>query len=142
MEVLNTVIIDDEKRSIEMLEFLLSFYCPQVKISNTFSDPQKGLDSIMQLAPDLLFVDIQMPAMTGFEIAKELIDKSTAIIFITAYNGYLIDIMKQQNIAHLLKPIDHEALVNIVGQVLLDKIPNLNAGLLEELENITPYGRS
>jgi two-component system LytT family response regulator len=142
MEVLNTIIIDDEKRSIEMLEFLLSFYCPKVKVINTFSDPAKGLNKIVESPPDLLFVDIQMPAMTGFELVKDLIDKATSVIFITAYNGYLIDIMKQKRIAHLLKPIDHEALVIMVNQVLQNEIPALNNSLLEELESITPYGRS
>jgi two-component system LytT family response regulator len=139
---LNTIIIDDEKRSIEMLEFLLSFYCPKVKVTNTFSDPVKALDRLSKSPPDLLFVDIQMPAMTGFELVKDLIDKPTDIIFITAYNGYLIDIMKQKRIAHLLKPIDHEALVNITNQVLQNEIPALNSNLLEELESVTPYGRS
>ena len=142
MEVLNVIIIDDEVRSIELLEFLLAYYCPDVKIVKTYTDPMEGLHGIMDHRPQLIIADIQMPKMTGFDLAKRVRSLKIPVLFITAYNGKLIDQMVEDQVPHLLKPIDHEALISIIEKRRENKIPHLDPDVLDQLQESTPHGNS
>ena len=83
-----------------------------------------------------------MPSITGFGLAKKVMEYEIPIIFITAFNGKLIDIMKQEEVPHLLKPIDHEALVSIIQKVNIRKFPLLKSKLIDRLEEWSPHGSS
>ena len=108
--MIKAVVIDDEKHSIETLKWKLENYCPEVEIIASFSDPVKGLDYLKENAPDLLFLDIEMPMLNGFDILEELGDISFDVIFTTAYDDFGIQAIKFSALDYLLKPIQNQEL--------------------------------
>lgn len=100
------IIIDDEPlaRSI-VVEYLMSF--PEIKILAECSDGFEGMKAIQSLNPDLIFLDVQMPKINGFELL-ELIDNPPNIIFTTAFDEYAIKAFESNAIDYLLKPFNKE----------------------------------
>ena len=88
--LLTTVIVDDEPDSIKLLELQLSKHCPEVEIAGTYTSSVKALPEIERLHPDILFLDIEMPVMNGFELLEKILHLSFSVIFITAYNQYAL----------------------------------------------------
>ena len=103
--MINAVIIDDEIDSIETLQWKLENYCPQVKIKASFNDPVKGLNYLKNNATDILFLDIQMPKLNGFDVLQALDDISFDVIFTTAYDDFGIQAVKFSALDYLLKPV-------------------------------------
>jgi two-component system, LytTR family, response regulator len=110
----NLLIIDDEKRALNVLRILIEKHLPGVATVETASGPEEGLIKFQQLAPDLIFLDVEMPGMTGFELLEEIrkINTTTNVIFTTAYDQYAIRAIRFSAIDYLLKPIDVHELVN------------------------------
>ena len=108
--MIKAVVIDDEKHSIETLKWKLENYCPEVEIISSFSDPVKGLEYLRENAPDLLFLDIEMPMLNGFDILEELGEISFDVIFTTAYDDFGIQAIKFSALDYLLKPIQNQEL--------------------------------
>lgn len=113
--MINTIIIDDEADSIETLQWKLRNYCPHVQVTATFEDPVAGLQHLQQQAPELLFLDIEMPMLSGFDILEELgPDVPFDVIFTTAYDHFGIQAVKASALDYLLKPIQNKELVKAV----------------------------
>jgi len=112
--ILKTIIIDDEKNNIENLSILLNKYCPQAEVIASASNAADGIDIILENAPDLVFLDIKMPEMDGFEMLKSLNAYSFEIIFVTAYDNYAIQAVRFSAIDYLVKPINTHELINAV----------------------------
>lgn len=110
-------IIDDEQHCIEALEILLGKYCPEVEIAETCRDGFCGLEAIRKNPPDLVFLDIAMPKMNGFDMLSKLEEIDFDIIFTTAYDSFAIKAFKVSAIDYLLKPIERNELVHAVNQV-------------------------
>lgn len=108
--MINAVIIDDERNNIDNLEGLLNKYCPEVDVVGAAMNADDGATLIKRLQPALLFLDIQMPGKSGFDLLKELRDHYFEIILITAYDQYAIKAIKFSAIDYLLKPLDIEEL--------------------------------
>lgn len=108
--MIKTIIIDDEQNNVDNLYLLLQRYCPQVDIVATALNADDGEKIILQYNPDLVFLDIQMPGKSGFELLKSLNNYSFEIIFVTAYDQYGIQAIKFAAIDYLLKPINIEDL--------------------------------
>ncbi len=108
MDKVDVIIIDDEKDSRELIRQYLKDQFPSVEIIAECYSVQSGIESLKQHSPDLLFLDIQLPDGTGFDILKQLNDDSFEIIFITAYEEYAINAIKHSALDYLLKPIDRE----------------------------------
>lgn len=119
--MLNAVIIDDEQNNIDNLSILLAQYCPEVKVLATALDANNGRKIILEQHPDIVFLDIQMPEETGFDLLKSLTDHFFEIIFITAFDKYGIQAVKFAAIDYLLKPIDIDELKEAVQKVLLKR---------------------
>jgi two-component system, LytTR family, response regulator len=111
---MKAVIIDDEKHCREVLTTLLGKYCSDVEIAATFSNGAEALESIEKNSPDILFLDIEMPGMNGFEFLERTPHKNFGIIFTTAYNEYAIKAIKHSALDYLLKPIDKNELIEAV----------------------------
>lgn len=111
------IIIDDEINSCEMLEWQLKEFCPDVEIVGVFSLPEIALVEIPKRKPELVFLDIEMPRMNGFELLTKIGNINFEIIFTTAYDQYAIKAMKYSAIDYLLKPIENEELKNAVEKV-------------------------
>lgn len=117
--MLKALIIDDEKNNVDNLRAILTEHCPEVSISGTASNGFDGLELIQQTNPDLVFLDIQMPGMNGFEMLLALHKYDFEIIFITAYDQYGIQAVKFAAIDYLLKPVDINELKQAVNKVFV-----------------------
>lgn len=110
--MIRAVLIDDEKNALEMLEWQLNTYCPQVQIVATCDTADRGIAAIRLHAPELLFLDIEMPKKNGFEVLQAFSEPSFETIFTTAYNQFAIRAFRFAALDYLLKPIDADDLVN------------------------------
>jgi len=123
MNRIKTLIIDDEIDAREALRLALEKYCPDVKILASCAIPEEGIQSIRELQPQLVFLDIQMPHLSGFDLLAEIGEIDFAVIFVTAYNHYAIKAIKFSALDYLLKPIDPDDLV-----IAVQKAKNWQAG--------------
>jgi two-component system, LytTR family, response regulator len=108
MNKIRTVIIEDETPARDILKFYLKDF-NEVDVIAECSDGFEGLKAISELKPDLVFLDIQMPKLTGFELL-EVLDDKPVIIFTTAYDQYAIKAFELNAIDYLLKPFPKERL--------------------------------
>ncbi|MEN9950378.1 MAG: hypothetical protein RLY85_1130 [Bacteroidota bacterium] len=111
------IIIDDERLARSELRKMLAEY-PEVEILGEAANADEALNMIPDLNPDLIFLDIQMPAKTGFELLEEL-DKVPAVIFTTAFNDFAIRAFEVNALDYLLKPIDPKRLSDAIQKLLL-----------------------
>ena len=114
--LLKTIIIDDEPDSIKLLELQLAQHCPQIEIAGTYTSSIKALPAIEKLQPDLIFLDIEMPVMNGFELLEKILHLPFSVIFITAYNEYALKAFRFNAVDYLLKPVDAADLIQAVAK--------------------------
>ena len=112
--MIRAIIIDDEAPCVDGLYFDLKKYCPQVEVVKKCYGSNEGLKAIKSLNPDLVFLDIEMPWMNGFEMLEMIDDVDFDVIFTTAYDQFAVRAFKISAIDYLLKPIDHEELIKAV----------------------------
>src|SRR3712207_6037343 len=115
--MINAVLIDDEKHCLETLSVMLNRHCKEVKILEECRSARKGLEAINKHKPDLVFLDIEMPMMNGFELLEQFTDIPFAVIFTTSYDQYAIKAFRYSALDYLLKPIDPEELISSVQKV-------------------------
>ena len=108
--MIKTIIIEDELQSSQLLEMMLKGFSDTIEITDVCNTPARGIDSIQKHSPDLVFLDIEMPRMNGFEMLKKIGAIDFNIIFTTAYNKYAINAIKLSALDYLLKPIDKNEL--------------------------------
>lgn len=133
------IIVDDEQSGRDYLERLLGF-CENVKVIAKTGIPEKALELITEKKPDILFLDVEMPRMSGFEVLKTTRNQglNPTVIFTTGYSQYAIKCIKEQVFDYLLKPIIFDELKQTLKR--LDSCVNkskLNpkiAGLLSKRE--------
>lgn len=112
---MKVVIIDDEPLAIQVIKEYLSAV-DQIEILGEFNNGFDGLKAINELKPDLIFLDIQMPKLTGFEML-ELIDNPPYIIFTTAYEEYALKAFEKNATDYLLKPFSKERFIQAINKV-------------------------
>jgi two-component system, LytTR family, response regulator len=115
--MINAVIIDDENKGRMALKQKIADYCPEVEIVGEASDGMQGRDTIERLKPNLVFLDIEMPKVNGFEMLNQLKDKKFYLIFTTAYDHYAIKAIKYAAFDYLLKPIDISELKSAIERI-------------------------
>lgn len=113
---MKAIIIDDELSGREVLKKLVEINCPEVMVVNTLNSIETGLQSIREDKPDLVFLDIQMPNASGFDLLNQLEKISFEIIFVTAHDAYAIKAFKYAAVDYLLKPIRVSELVDAVNK--------------------------
>lgn len=114
MDILNTILIDDEPRGISSMQKLLQINCPSINVIGSYTDADEAIQMIRVLKPDLIFLDIAMPVKNGFELLKELKGFSFEVIFVTAHNQFMIEAFHFSAIDYLLKPVEDNLLVDAV----------------------------
>jgi two-component system, LytTR family, response regulator len=117
--MLSVIIIDDEAKGRMALREKLMTYCPQINIVAEADNGQDALILIEKHKPQLIFLDIEMPRMSGFEMLNKLPDKNFHIIFTTAFDQYAIKAIKYSAFDYLLKPIDIEELITAISKAEL-----------------------
>lgn len=105
---LRAVIIDDEQRGINSLRILIEKYVEDVKIVASSSRAAEAIELIENYRPEIVFLDINMPEMNGFELLEQLNWKQFSLIFTTAHREYALKALKNNAVDYLLKPIDYE----------------------------------
>ena len=115
--MIKAIIIDDEVHCLKALSMLLEEHCPDVQLLEKCASARKGLEAIEKLQPELVFLDIEMPVMNGFELLEQLTEIPFAIIFTTSYDQYAIKAFRFSALDYLLKPIDPSELVSAVRKV-------------------------
>jgi two-component system LytT family response regulator len=108
--LMKAIIIDDEQDCCEVLDTLLGRYCPEVSVVDVCTSAKDGLNAIRANTVDLVFLDIQMPHMTGFELLEKLYPFHFSVIFTTSYDQYAIKAIRYSALDYLLKPVDKEEL--------------------------------
>ncbi len=134
---LNAIIVEDEANSREILTNYLAKYCPTVTLKGEAASIEEAKKLIQKHTLDLVFLDVEMPFGTGFDLLDQLPDRTFETVFVTAYNQYAIDalnnhaayyLMKPINIDELIKAVDYVAEIRKKEDALEDRVltPNLN----------------
>lgn len=119
--MIKAILIDDEVHCLDTLSILLSDYCSEVQVMERCMSAKQGLMAIGKHNPALVFLDIEMPAMNGFELLEQFTEIPFAIIFTTSYDQYAIKAIRFSALDYLLKPIDPKELIAAVQKVQTQK---------------------
>jgi two-component system LytT family response regulator len=128
--MITAIIVDDEFYSSEILAALLERYCPDVKVIDICHSASSALQSISEMKPNILFLDIEMPFMNGFELLEKLPEINFELIFTTSYDHYAIKAIRFSALDYLLKPVDPEELQKAVQKA----ITTLKSPLPQQIE--------
>lgn len=134
--LITAVIIEDEQNNIDNLAILLRQYCPQVEITGEATNANDGEKLILQLNPDIVFLDIQMPGKNGFDMLQSLRTHNFELIFVTAFEQYGIQAVKFSAIDYILKPIDAEELKSAVQKAIYRSLEKKQNRKLENLLDV------
>lgn len=116
--MLKAVLIDDEKNALEVLEWQIKTFCPQLKVVALCNNADDGIAAIKSHAPGIVFLDIEMPVKNGFEVLGAFSSPNFDVIFTTAYDQFAIKAFKFAAFDYLLKPVDAEDLKASVSRYL------------------------
>lgn len=119
--MIEAIIIDDEMHCRKTLGMLLREYCPDVRVMEQCSDAQTGIEAIKKFKPDLVFLDIEMPHLNGFEMLQQFSEISFAVVFITGYDQYAIKAFRFSALDYLLKPVEPKELIAAVHKIQTQK---------------------
>lgn len=118
MTNINCIIIDDEEKNIKLLQNMLEMHCRQVKVVGISSCAKNGLQMIEELQPQLVFLDVEMPHMNGFDLLQKLEPVSFEVIFVTAYSHYAVEAFEHHATGYITKPINTEKLISAVNTAM------------------------
>jgi len=138
--MITATIVDDEPYCCESLVTLLERYCPEVKVLDICYSGADVLRSFKEKKPDILFLDIEMPHMNGFELLEKLSEIDFKLIFTTSYDQYAIKAIRFSALDYLLKPVDREELQKAVQKALSQTkypLPQQIEILLQKLDHPT-----
>jgi two-component system LytT family response regulator len=108
--MLKAVILDDEERGSSLLTRKLESFEDELEVAAVFNDPYKALSKIVDIKPDVLFLDVEMPGLNGFQFLEKLGSFNFQVVFTTAYDTYTLEALRLSAVDYLLKPIDEEEL--------------------------------
>lgn len=141
---LKTVIIDDEKDAVDFIFSIIGEYCPGLNVVGKAHDVKEGVETIKNLKPELVFLDVEMPHGTGFDLLTNFPEKEFDVVFITAFNHYAIKAIKFSAVDYILKPININEFIEAVNKVMQKRSSSMFRGnenikaLLENLKTGVP----
>jgi len=139
-----TVIIDDEPDAVDFISSIATEYCHDLDVVGKANNVREGVALINEIKPDLVFLDVEMPNGTGFELLTHFPEKTFDVIFITAFNHYAIQAIKFSAVDYLLKPININEFIEAVNKVVSKRRSGVLSGnenfdiLLENLRTSHP----
>jgi two-component system LytT family response regulator len=115
--MIKCILVDDESNSLEMMEWLLKTYCPEVTIQAMCNSAEAGIEAIHKHKPDVVFLDIEMPHMNGFDMLEQFDRLFFDVVFCTAYDQFAIKAFKYSALNYLLKPVDPDDLKETIRRI-------------------------
>lgn len=115
--MIRALLVDDEKPCLEILSWQLNRFCPEVEVIAVCDSAENALSILSNQTVDLVFLDIEMPHMNGFELLQRLKKIRFEIIFTTAYDMFAVKAFKYSALDYLLKPIDKDELIQAIEKV-------------------------
>lgn len=137
--MIRAIIIDDEPKSIQSLEWDLNFYSDNIHVVGTFSNAIEAIRKIEGLQPDVVFLDIEMPEIDGFQFLEYFKDRDFEVVFVTAYAQHAIQAIKERALDYLLKPIEKDELTDAIQRISENK-KKRNSGEVFKNEKIVFQG--
>ncbi len=137
MNKLKAIIIDDEELNINTLDKTLGLYCPDVFVIARCSNPVFAIELVNELKPDIVFLDINMPQLNGFEFLNQFKKIKFKIIITTAYSEFALQAIKYAAFDFLLKPIDGEELKKAVLRIRLNLAEQNETAIIQNKTNNT-----
>jgi two-component system, LytTR family, response regulator len=116
--ILKALIVDDELSGRENLKSLIGSYCPEIKVLGTASSAVEAKKKVSDLLPDVVFLDINMPVLDGFDFIESVDSSKFMVVFVTAHEEYAIKAIKTKAIDYLLKPINIKELQQAVKRLV------------------------
>ncbi|MBL7766362.1 MAG: response regulator transcription factor [Chitinophagaceae bacterium] len=133
---IRTLLVDDEPISIKNLSGLIRQLCPDLEIIGTSNHAEDALEKIILLKPELVFLDIELGGMSGFDILNKVSNRNFEVIFVTAYKQFGIDAVKAHALDYILKPINKtELLLSIENTISVIEKKRLNQSTPSEKSN-------
>jgi two-component system, LytTR family, response regulator len=136
---MKAIIVDDEPGGVRTLQNLLAEHCPQVQVVATCSNATSAIAQIQLHKPNVLFLDIHMPGKSGLDLLAELDRSDFEVVFVTAYNEYLLQALRYSATDYLLKPVDEDelaaAVLRVQKRLAIGRTQNLTDALLHNLSN-------
>lgn len=120
--MIKSILVDDEVHCLDTLAILLKEHCREIKILGQYSSGKNALEAIDKLKPEIVFLDIEMPFMNGFELLGHFEEIPFSVIFTTSYDQYAIRAIRYSALDYLLKPIDPEDLMAAVQKAQRQKM--------------------
>ncbi len=130
------VIVDDEKDAVHSLELMLNEYCSDITIVGKAFSVIEAIKEIQNKKPDIVFLDIEMPHGTGFDVLESIPDRKFAVIFTTAYNNYAIKAIKASAIDYILKPVGIDELLTAVKKAQEQIQKSIFPPLIKEIPDL------
>lgn len=136
--MIKAMIVDDEQSSIDLLTWLITQFCSDITQVKSARSVSEAVPLIVSFQPDILFLDIQMPRQSGFELLTSIEKWNFEVIFTTAFNEYAIQAIRFSALDYLLKPIDETELKNAVNRFKAKKsqAPESNELFKNFIQNI------
>lgn len=131
--MLEAVIVDDEEKALQSLQWELTNFSNEISVVASFTDAYAALGYLDKNQPDCLFLDIEMPAMDGFQFIQKMQNRDVAVVITTAYNQYAIKALKNEAIDYLLKPIDSDDLADTIAKIRKHHARGMSAERLEKI---------
>jgi len=142
---MNIIIIDDEQQVRQTLKKMLSQLDTEIQVLGEAGNVQNGISLVKENQPDLIFLDIELTDGTGFDLLKQIEDKTFQVIFITAYHEYAINAIKFSALDYILKPFDPEDIGRAIDKASKamenEKLQIKLKAFLDNVENISKEGK-
>lgn len=136
---LKTIVVDDEQDAVNFICSIISEYCSSLEVVGTAGDVSRAVQVINEKKPDLVFLDVEMPNGSGFDLLVQFPEKEFDVIFITAFNHYAIKAIKFSAVDYILKPVNINEFIDAVSRVVKkrsEKSSQSNENLRVLMENL------
>ncbi|HNP49564.1 MAG TPA: LytTR family DNA-binding domain-containing protein [Bacteroidia bacterium] len=134
--MISALIVDDEKKNRDSLRKLIAEYCPEVNVAGEASSVEEARVACTKLKPDLVFLDVEMPKGSGFDLLRQFDPIPFKVIFVTAHSHYAIKAIRFAALDYLLKPVDTDDLIAAVKKATTNGTSSASVQYKSLFENL------